>query len=116
MVNDIQWRSCNHLSKSKSLIFGVLLKHIDKKNTEQRISVIKGIVFCLIIGCFLGSMYKYVAIFMFVFCIGLAIYILACKYNKLAQINVQLRAILLQSENLNDQEEICLYFITLFLF
>ena len=37
-------------------------------------------------------------------CIGLAIYILACEYNKLAHIKVQLRAIMLQIENLNDQE------------
>ena len=92
------------LVKSDSLIFSVLLKSIDKRKTEQKISVIKGIFFCLIMVFFQGSMYKYLAIFKFVGCIAPASYILAYEYNKLAQINVQLRAILLQSENLNDQE------------
>ena len=103
MVNDNQRRerSFNHLTKSESSIFSVLLKHIDKKNTEQKIFVIKGIVFCLIMGCVSGSMYMFLAIFMFVCCFGLAIYILACGYNKIAQINVQLRPILPQSENSN---------------
>ena len=84
MINDNQReRSCNHLTKSESLKFIVLLKHMDKRTS---------------------SMYKFLAFFMFICCIGMAIYILACEYKKLAQINVQLRAILLQSENLNNQE------------
>ena len=92
-------RSCNYLTKSESLIFSVLLKHIDERNTEQKISIIKAIVFCLIMGCLSSSIYKFLALFMFICFIGLANYILACEYNKLVQINMQLCAILLQSEN-----------------
>ena len=104
MVNDNSIRQCNHLSKSESFIFSVLLKHIDKRNCKKKIFVIQGIILSMIMGSCSGSMYKYLAVFLYVFCIALAVFILAREYNKLAHINVQLRAILLQSENLNDQE------------
>ena len=68
----------------------------------------QGIILSMIMGS--ETMYTYLAVFLFVCCIAVAIYILAGEYNKLAHINVQLRAILLQSEKLNDQEWICLNF------
>ena len=91
MVNDNQQkRNCNHLSKSESLIFSVLLKHSDKRNCEQTIFVLKCIILSMVMGACSGSIYKYLAVFLFVSCIALAVYLLICEYQNLAYINLQL--------------------------
>ena len=65
--------------------------------------MLKGILASMMIGAYSGQLYKYLAVFLFLSYLALVVYILICKYEKLAKINLQLRAILLQSEDLNDE-------------
>ena len=65
---------------------------------------LKGILCALIMGVFSGQLYKYLAILLFLACVALVTYVLISEYEKLNKINTQLRAILFQSENLNNDE------------
>ena len=44
-----QPQSCNNLTRTKAIIFSVLLKHSDKKSCQQTIFILKGILCALII-------------------------------------------------------------------
>ena len=70
-----------------------------QKACEQKIFVSKGILASMMMGACSGQLYKYLAVFLFLFCLALVVYILICEYEKLAKITLQLRVILLQFEN-----------------
>ena len=79
-------------------MFTILLKHVDKRASQQTIFILKGVLLALIMGIFSDRFFNNLAGLLMVVCLGLITYVIIAEYQKLHRINRELRAVLDYSE------------------